>query len=137
MTDTACWLEFDNDAELTDRIAQGYFEEKEGSALRPWHFPPTQSRSPYWPNSLSDWCVKQWVEITHRSHLEIAAEVEKAQIIDFIAYMYDGDSSYQDPACALTWKGKAYLANRLTNLKAFVAQELQDGVVYGLVADEF
>lgn len=63
--------------------------------------------------------------------------MEKAQIIDFIENIYGDAPEYYDPARMLCWHGKARQANRLVNLKAFVAQELQDGVLYTLVADEF
>jgi hypothetical protein len=37
----------------------------------------------------------------------------------------------------LTWKGRAYLAHRLTDLRAFVAQELRPRIWYELNADAF
>ncbi|AXW00532.1 hypothetical protein CJO81_06985 [Ralstonia solanacearum] len=65
------------------------------------------------------------------------ARVKKTQILDFIDFAYGQYASYGDPAQMLTWKGRAYLVNRLVDLKAFVAQQLNSRLRYELVADEY
>lgn len=63
------------------------------------------------------------------------AKVTRADIVAFIAFCYDSDTSYNDPAQMLRWKGKAYLVAKLKRLKKEV-RALKDDCVYGLVAME-
>jgi hypothetical protein len=58
-------------------------------------------------------------------------------LLDFIEYLYGSDPSYTDPAEMITWQGSAYLANQLTDLRAFIAQDLNPDLWYELCADEF
>lgn len=131
--ETRCWLEFDNDPELLVRIEAGEFED-EKSGFYPWTFPPAGD---YWTSIVADWCRKNDIPLVPIAHLVESAEVTKAQISDFITFVYGENRSYQDPAHMLTWKGRAYLVDRYNNLKAFVAKELRDDVKYQLLVDEF
>jgi hypothetical protein len=85
---------------------------------------------------LKQWCEKRGIDFVDEG-LIIRAKVKKDQIIDFIEFVYGNDPSYTDPAKMLTWKGKAYLASSLTNLRAFAAQQLNPRLWYELNADEF
>ncbi|MGH9627556.1 MAG: hypothetical protein ACRD7E_04315 [Bryobacteraceae bacterium] len=67
----------------------------------------------------------------------MSARVKKKQIEAFIEFAYGRDPSYFDPAKMLTWKGRAYLANALTDLRAFIAQQLNPRLWYELRADEY
>ncbi len=130
MTEHRCWVKFEKDRALQLRIKKGEF----GENLPIEFFPP--SSKGYWPQILKDWCQSRGIEYFEEG-LTISAKVKKEQIRDFIGFVYAEDSSYCDPAKMLTWKGIAYLANSLTNLRAFVEQQLNPRIWYELKADEF
>jgi hypothetical protein len=67
----------------------------------------------------------------------VKVKVKKIQIQDFLDYVYGSSDFYFDPAKMLTWKGHAYLANHLNDLRACAAQQLSPRLWYELWADEF
>lgn len=85
---------------------------------------------------LAKWCRDNGIKII-REDITISAKVKKKQIQDFIESVFAADSFYSDPAKMLTWKGRAYLANALTDLRVFVAQQLNSRLWYEIHADEF
>ena len=137
MTDTSCWIRFPSDRSLQKKIKEGQFS-TDGDAH---HFTtcdfPLAHINGYWTTALLTWCKAQKVEYCWVDDLTLVAKVKRDQIISFIDHIYGSDLAYNDPKAMLTWKGEAYLANRLTNLKAFVYQNLSHRLWYELVADEF
>jgi hypothetical protein len=92
--------------------------------------------NPAWPWILRQWCKNNEIKFVDEG-LIVTAKVKKHQIEDFIQCVYARDPFYFEPAKMLTWNGRAYLANRLTDLRAFVAQELNPRLWYEIKADEF
>jgi len=130
MTDYRCWVTYKNDKALQSKVRRGVF----GKSLPLDGFPaPSQGG---WPGLLVQWCKKREIQFVDEG-LTVRAKVKRDQIIDFIEFVYADDRSYNDPAKMLTWEGKAYLANSLTNLRAFAAQKLNPRLWYELVADEW
>ena len=97
---------------------------------------PAAPNCNYWIVLLSKWCRDNGIEVTQKD-IFICAKVKKEQIQNFIECVFAGDPLYSDPAKMLTWQGRAYLANRLTDLRAFVAQQLNPRLWYEIHADEF
>jgi hypothetical protein len=88
--------------------------------------------------ALRQWSKERSVQLSQSEDgLTRSAKVKKQHIADFIEYVYGADPSYNDPATMLTWKGRAYLANSLTDLRAFVAKELNPRLWHELKADDF
>ncbi|NWK43342.1 hypothetical protein [Ralstonia pickettii] len=137
MTDTRCWIEYKSDRALARKINDGWFTDERGLYLPIHDFPPAPGNGAYWTGLLPEWCKLVGVNFDPRADLQIAARVKKIQILEFIDFVYGRHPSYWDPAQMLTWKGRAYLANRLVDLKAFVAQQLNSRLWYELVADEY
>lgn len=135
MSDSRCWITFENDRALQARINRGEFGDKGGLYLPILNF-PTPPRGGYWIGILRGWCTSNKVKFVDEG-LEVSARVKKKQIEDFIEFVYARDPFYFDPAKMLTWKGRAYLANSLTDLRAFVARQLNSRLWYELKADEF
>ena len=136
MTDTNCWIRFPSDRSLQKKIREGEFSgDGDKHQFRAWDFPPAHSG--YWTIALLVWCKAQRIEHCWIDDLTLVAKVKRDQIICFIDHIYGGDPAYNDPKAMLTWRGEAYLVNRLTNLKAFVHQNLSHRLWYELVADEF
>ncbi len=99
-------------------------------------FPPPDDYC--WPSLLHQWSKTREIRLSQSEDgLTSSAKVKKPQIADFIEYVYGADPSYNDPAKMLTYEGRAHLANRLTDLRAFVAKELNPRLWYELKADEF
>lgn len=137
MTATRCWIEYKSDRALARKISEGWFTDEAGLYLPIDDFPPAPGNGAYWTGLLPEWCRQVGIRFDYRAELEIVARVKKAQILDFIDFVYGQHASYGDPAQMLTWKGRAYLANRLVDLRAFVAQQLNPRLLYELVADEY
>ncbi len=102
----------------------------------PIHDFPAAPNCSYWIALLTKWCRDNGIAII-REDLHISAKIKKKQIQDFIECVFASDPFYSDPAKMLTWRGRAHLANRLTDLRAFVAQQLNPGLWYKIHADEF
>ncbi len=135
MTDSGCWVTFESDRSLQSRIKRGDFSDEGGLYLPISRFPAAPNGR-YWIGILRVWCQEQNVKFVDEG-LHISAKVKKRQIEDFIDFAFAGDTSYSEPAKMLTWKGRAYLANSLTELRAFVAKELDPRLWYQIHADEF
>lgn len=136
MTEHRCWVTFDSDRSLQLKIKKGWYGEKEKTYLPIFSFPPPDNA--YWPSLLRQWSKERDIDLSHtQDGLTWSAKVKKPQIADFIEYVYGADPSYNDPAKMLTLRGRAYEANHLTDLRAFVAQELNPRLWYELKADEF
>lgn len=82
-----------------------------------------------------NWCRERKLNPV-KKELTLRVKVKKAQIEDFIDYVYGGSDLYFNPSEMLTWKGRAYLANNLNDLRACVAQNLNNRLWYDLWADE-
>lgn len=131
MTAYRCWLEFPTDRSLITRVKRGEF----GDAPPISEFPPRSSGSA-WPSVLLEWSRIRGLDAVNDG-LVVSVSAKKEMVEDFITFVYDKDSMYSDPARMLTWQGRAYLAHRLTDLRAFVAQQLSPRLRYLLKADEF
>ena len=136
MTESRCWVTFKTDRVLQRKIADGWFTEDGTTYLPIESFPPASGRG-YWDSILAQWCHQAEVECKQADGYTLVARVKKEQLEDFIRFVYEGDGSYFDPQHMLTWKGRAYLAHRLTDLRAFVAQQLRPRIWYELNADAF
>lgn len=136
MTESRCWVTFKSDRALQRRIANGWYTQDGTTCLPIESFPPA-SGGTYWDAILTQWCYRAGVQWKQADGYTRVARVKKEQIEDFIRFVYDDDRSYCDPKHMLTWKGRAYLAHRLTDLRAFVAQELRPRIWYELNADAF
>ncbi|MBX7134192.1 MAG: hypothetical protein K1X67_16085 [Fimbriimonadaceae bacterium] len=137
MTQSACWIEFNSDRSLKRKVEEGWFTDDKGGDTLPIRSLPAAPNSHYWTGVLTQWCSSAGVKLVRRNEFAVVARVKKAQIEDFIRFVYDGSPMYSDPKSMLMWKGRAYLANHLINLRAFVAQELNPRLWYELVADEY
>jgi hypothetical protein len=135
MTEFRCWVSYNSDRPLQLKVKNGWYGDKDSAYLPISDFPVRIGAD--WPSLLSKWSKQRGIELSIEDALTLRAKVKKKQIADFIEYVYGADPSYNDPAEMLTWKGRAYLANRLTDLRAFVAQELNPRLWYKLNADEF
>jgi hypothetical protein len=136
MTMYRCWISYDNDRVLQSRIKRGYFSD-EGEPYIPIScFLAAPRSAGCWTGILCEWCRKSEIPFV-KGDLEVSARVKKSQIEDFIEHVYGGDPYYFDPAKMLTSKGRAYMANSLTDLRAFVAQQLSSRFWYKLEADEW
>lgn len=141
MTETNCWVEFKSDRALQRKITEGWFstaEDKEGeSCFVPiMSFPPHPNQA-FWPGVVREWCKLRGLQWDDTDGATTIVRVKQEQIRDFIEYVYADAPFYTDPSQMLTWKGCAHLANRLTNLRAFVAQELNPRLWYELNADTY
>ena len=134
MTMYNCWIDLSKDRSLKLRVEKGKFGDVLKSTTAFFPAPPN-SRS-CWPGTVSRWCKERNLSPTW-GDLDVRVTVTKTQIEDFIDYVYRDSASYWDPAQMLMWEGRAYLVNSLTNLRAFVAQELNPKRKYELKADEF
>ena len=137
MTDSRCWVTYENDQELQKKVEDGWFTEKETRYFALSDFPPNHFNIGYWPTVLREWCKENKLEIEQVDSLTISTKIKKNQIEDFIQYVYGKDPSYNDPAKMLMWKGRAHHANYLIDLRALVAQYLDSTLWYELNADEF
>jgi hypothetical protein len=133
MTAYRCWIEFPNDKPLQLRVQRGELGEPGSSPLRTFPSPPNNNS---WPAALVVWCRERKLNAIEED-LTVRVKVKKAQIEDFIDYVYGDSEAYFNPSKMLTWKGRAYLANQLNDLRACVAQQLSPRLWYELRADEF
>lgn len=101
-------------------------------ALSP-SFPPRSNS--YFFADFFEWVKKKKVTHKQTDWGTTVARVTKAEILDFIAFCYDSDPSYNDPGKMLKWEGKAYLVKQLQLLKKSVAA-LDARRTYGLVVME-
>jgi hypothetical protein len=129
-----CWITFESDRALQAQIKRGGFGDNDKPYVPISNFPA--SPRGYWICVLKGWFRERQIKSVDEG-LEISAKVKKEQIQDFIEFAFAGDPSYFDPAKMLTWHGRAYLANQLTDLRAFVAQQLSPRIWYQIHADEF
>lgn len=136
MTMYNCWITYETDRSLQSRIKRGDFSNEGGPYIPITCLPAPSGNGACWPGILREWCRKDGVKFIDQG-LIVSAKVKKQQIENFIQYVYADDPSYSDPAKMLTWKGRAYLANSLTNLRAFVAKELNSRLWYEIKADEY
>ncbi len=136
MTDTRCWIGYSNDDALKKKVEDGWFTEGGVRHVPIDDFPPRPANSVLWPALLSSWALANAVKCDQVDPLTVCALVSKNQIAAFIDHVYD-DPGYTDPASMLTWSGRAIHVNHLTDLRAFVAQHLDDSLLYQLYADEF
>ncbi|WP_109485388.1 hypothetical protein [Occallatibacter savannae] len=134
MTEFNCWIDLTTDKRLKLRVEKGIFGGQFNSTHVWFPAPPNNYRC--WPGVVAGWCKERNLNPVWE-RLDIRVTVTKAQIEDFIDYVYRDDASYWEPAKMLMWEGRAYLANSLTNLRAFVAQELNPKRTYELKADEY
>lgn len=132
MTVRSCRIEFKSDHALTRKIREGWFTDERGLYLPIANFPPVRN---FWIGTLRDWCKANNVEFLQHD-MKVVAKVKKDQIVAFIDYAFETEEHYRNPAKMLTWKGRAYLAQRLIDLRSFVAQQLNPRLWYELVADE-
>lgn len=137
MTDSRCWIGYKNDRALQKKIDDGWFTENEEQVLPIDNFPPHSFNGSYWPGLVSGWATKRGIKCKRTDSLTVSARVTKEQIEDFIQDIYLSDANYIDPKKMITWKGRAYLANSLTDLRAFVSQQLDPALLYELKGDEF
>ena len=136
MTMYNCWITYERDRSLQSRIKRGDFSHG-GEPYIPISCLPAPPRNgACWTGILCEWCRKNDIKFVNEG-LVVSAKVKKKHIEDFIQYVYAGDPSYFDPAEMLTWNGRAYLANSLTDLRAFVAQQLNPRLWYEINADEY
>jgi hypothetical protein len=133
MTERRCWVEFQSDKSLQLRVSRGEFGEAGSSPLGLFPPPPDNNG---WTEILLRWSRERHLTAKDEG-LTVTVRVKKDQIEDFISFVYTDDPSYFNPAKMLTWKGRAYLANNLNDLRAFVAQQLSPRLWYELKADEF
>jgi hypothetical protein len=133
MTAYRCWIEFPNDKPLQLRVQRGELGEPDSCPLQSL---PAAPNNTCWPAVLHGWCGERKLGPIDEG-LTVRIKVKRAQIEDFIDYAYGGSGFYFNPSKMLTWKGHAYLANRLNDLRACVAQQLSPRLWYELWADEF
>jgi len=132
-----CWVSYDTDRALQKKVNQGWYGDKDSACVPISGFPAPPSNS-MWIALIHTWSKERGVELLRGDDgLTWTAKVKQRQIADFIEYVYGSDPSYNDPAKMLTWQGRAYLANALTNLRAFVAQDLNPRLWYVLSVGEF
>jgi hypothetical protein len=136
MSEHRCWITYKNDRSLQSRKGRGDFGDGENVGLPIDSFPPPPGNNDCWTAILKEWSRENGIKFVDEG-LKVSAKVKKNQIEDFIEYVYARDPFYFEPAKMLTWKGRAYLANSLTNLRAFVAQELNSRLWYEITADEW
>jgi len=134
MTMYNCWITYESDRALQSRIQRGDFSDGGEPYIPIGHLPAPPAAC--WTSILREWCQKNEIKFTDDGLL-VSAKVKKSHIEDFIQHVYARDAFYFEPAKMLTWKGRAYLANSLTDLRAFIAQQLSSRLWYQLNADEF
>lgn len=133
MTETRCWVEYKSDHALQRKVEEGWFTDERGLYLPIAHFPGRPHMS-LWPIALQEWAKMRGIAMKDIDGENFSARVKKDQILDFINFVYADDTSYTDPARMLTWKGRAFLAHQLIDLRAFVVQELNSRLWYELIA---
>lgn len=138
MTDSRCWIDFKKDRRLKRRSEEGWYGPPSKSYT--FGFPFGCPRNAYWANNLLDWCKRR--RISYRDDEYGAdgaaitrASVKKAQIKNFLAYMYGDDFKHADSGTIAFGKGRSSSVNSLNDLKAFVENELDPDATYELVAD--
>ncbi|QOL50236.1 hypothetical protein [Massilia litorea] len=94
-------------------------------------FPPVGE---HYNRPFHDWVGLREVPIKETDYTAYVATLSKSQIEDYIRFAYDSDPSYNDPKAMLTWEGKAYLVEKLNEIKDFVAT-LDPCKEYALVAE--
>ena len=131
-----CWISYDSDRALQSRIKQGFFDDNGEPYIPIDNLPAPPGNGGDWTGILCAWCRESGIPFVDGG-LTISAKVKKSQIEGFVQHVYGSDPSYFDPAKMMTWKGRAYLANSFTDLRAFIAQQLSSRLWYQLNADEF
>lgn len=94
-------------------------------------FPPSRE---HYNGLFHSWVGEKDIQCVQTDDTGYVATVTKAQIVDYLAYAYGSDKSYTDPAHMLRWESKAYLVDKLVELKAFV-DSLDGARLYALVAE--
>ena len=135
MTFTSCTVDITADAALMKRVKANEFC-KDGSCSASVAFP--SGPNGYWTAILKGWCSENEIECEQfpAAIYGVRAKVKRDQILAFLGHCYDGMPSYTDPEKMLTWQGEAYLAMRLVNFRAFLAQNLAKNRWYFLEATE-
>jgi hypothetical protein len=136
MTTSTCWIDYKSDRRLARRVAEGWFTDGDKVNLPLTGFPARPRMNDYWTEIVSDWCEATGVAVKREGVARVRARVKKQHVEAFIRDVYLSEPSYTDPAQMLTWKGRAYLANALTDLRACVAQQLSPRLWYELCAEE-
>jgi hypothetical protein len=94
-------------------------------------FPPVQDN--HFHGALEVWGHKRGIPVIGTDFDACVARVTKAQVLEFIAFCYDADESYNVPEKMLRWEGKAYLVEKLDKLRAEVAALPEEGE-YGIAS---
>lgn len=136
MTETRCWVEYKSDHALQRKVKEDWFTDEKGFHLPIASF-PGRPRNSLWPIALQDWTGMRGIAMKDIDGVTFSARVKRDQLLDFINFVYADDPSYTDPAQMLTWKGRAFLAHQLIDLRAFVTQELNARLWYDLMADMY
>src|SRR5690348_10665327 len=136
MTMYSCRIRYDHDRLSQKRIKKGYLTDGAKSYMPIDFLPPPSPPPGCCTGMVRARCQRYEIPIVQRD-LVISAKVKKNQIHDFVDHVYGRDPSYFDPAKMLTWKGHAHLANSLSDLRAFIAQQLSSRFWYELEADEW
>lgn len=137
MTETSCWIEFKTDKALQKRVSKGEFSDSEGGCALPILSFPMHPNHMFWTGVLRDWCQSRNINWREIDGTTVAAKVKRDQIRDFVEFVYADAPIYNDPEQMFIWKGKAYMAHGLADLRAFVAQELNPRLWYELMADTY
>lgn len=112
MTDSAGWIDTEDDAEL-----KAFITERSGwdvkLADKPFLFGPAPR--PYWITLVQEWAALNGLPVEHTSHIEIRVRVSKQQVLAFLEWAYGTPPS---PT-------------------GFATTRLRDDRTYYLYADEF
>lgn len=95
-------------------------------------FPPIHGKHYHW--AFEDWVERTGSDERPIDWDAVGASITKKQILELIDHCYGTDASYNDPAQMLRWEGKAYLVEKLDELKRQVAELDPDGE-YALVSE--
>lgn len=137
MTDSTCWIDYSADRRTCRRNTQGWYEIT--CADNTLRFAGPGPKNAYWPVLLRKWAEQNnlapSIEYGADGSEITRVSVTKAQVQSFIAYLYDDEPAYNDPARMLLWKGHAWAVHYLIDLKAFVAQEFSERAQFTLFAD--
>ena len=90
MTAYRCWIELPNDKPLQLRIQRGELGEPGSCPLQSIPAPPNDT---CWPAVLIGWCRERKLSPIDQG-LTVKVKVKKAQIEDFIDYVYGGSDFY-------------------------------------------
>ena len=137
MTESSCWIEFRKDRRRRKRNLEGWYGAHTESPI--YGIPGPCPKNADWDYCLHKWCQSRNISVRDEfgpgGSQITRATVTQAQILDSLAFMFDDEPSYNDPAQMLFWKGTRMPSTLLINVKVFVARELRPNISYQLVAD--